>query len=89
MQPSEEFFKLIETLEKLFNEIHGNELVREPRVVDFFCKYVASQKVEVHPKICRRFALTRTFIRMKFLNRQLSMGKDPKRHLKKVGHVIA
>jgi hypothetical protein len=83
MQPSEEFFKLVLTLEKLFNE-----LIRERDIVPFFCQYVASQKVVVHPKVCERFALTRTFIRIKFFNHQLKMGKDPKRHLRKVAHVI-
>ena len=89
MQPSEEFFQLVQTLEKLFNEVHGNELMREGDILQFFCQYVASQKVDVHPKICERFAFARTFIRIKFLNHQLKMGKDSKRHLRKVGHVIA
>ncbi len=88
IQPSEEFFQQIQVLEKLFNQIHGNEITRNTDVVQSFLNCALKQNLSIHPKICLRFAKTRVFIRLKFLNHLLLKEKGKKRHLRKVGHLI-
>ena len=89
-QPTTEFFKLVENLEKLFREYHGISISTETDVFNNFVKFALNHIPDLHPKIALRFAKLRTFIRIKYLNHQLKEEKNKitRRHLNKVGHFL-
>jgi hypothetical protein len=87
-QPSSEFFKQVQDFEKLFQVFHGVGISSTDNLIRDFSSFILRVYPNVHQKIAWKYARTRTFIRIKFLNQQLRTASNSfrKREAKKKSH---
>lgn len=88
--PSLEFVEQCHQFEKVFNEFHGSDLDREPNVLQRLTEKLSRTFPEVPHDLLSLFGQTRTFIKIKSLNRnlQLSELKQKRRNLKQIGQFV-
>lgn len=85
--PSEKMMSIAKTAESMFNSYHGQTLKTEKGVVKTFYEMLVAKFPSIEFKVLRKFARTRTFIRLRHLNRQSEIETLRKRQMKKIKQV--
>ena len=69
--PSEDFVSKVYHLEKIFQSVHGSEVLSECNVIKKLANLYIRAVPSVPSEVLKKFAKTRTFIRLKYLNCKL------------------
>jgi hypothetical protein len=81
--PSEPFLEQIYEMEKLFRSIHNDSISLQPKVITNFHKILINKFPSLSRELLKKYARTRTFIRIRFLNSQLKSIEDDKNAARK------
>jgi len=73
--PSEEFMAKIYAMEKVFYAMHGSEISSEKFIIKKLSRILVQQFPSVPEVVVKKYAKTRTFIRIKYLNCKLAIAK--------------
>ena len=71
--PSEEFLAQIYKMEKMFISIHKDKVSLQQDVIKNFYKLLLSEFPDLPSALLKKYARTRTFIRIRHLNNQLKV----------------
>ena len=75
MLPSEEFLSKIYQMEIIFQAVHSDTISGECNVIKKLSKLLKRDIPSVPEEVLNKFAKTRTFIRLKFLNCNLKLSQ--------------
>lgn len=73
--PSDDFLAKIYAMEKVFHGMHGSEISPEKFIIKKLSARLADKFPSVPEVVVKKYAKTRTFIRLKFLNCKLAIAK--------------
>jgi hypothetical protein len=76
MVPSPDFVLKIRQFENIFNEIHQDKINSSAGIIATTIEKIFNRFPTVPLEIIKTYAKTRTFIRIKFLNHQISAEKE-------------
>ncbi len=86
MKPSQEFLSLVQSFEKDFESFHCGKLAQRKKVIASFIQLLHQKYPETPLPIIKKFARTRSFIRMKELNKKLTELSFHRRNQAKAKH---
>ena len=69
--PTERFMAQLYEMEKIFNAFHGDSISSHQHIIRTFFRMCQSKIQDVPPDVLMKYARTRTFIRVRFLNSKL------------------
>jgi len=81
--PSENFMSQIYEMEKVFRLIHKDSISLQPKVISNFHKILVKKFPSLPRNLLKKYARTRTFIRIRFLNSQLKSIENDKNAARK------
>lgn len=73
--PSEEFLSKVYQMEQIFLSVHGSEISKEHRAIEKLSSLYIKKVPSVPKEVAKKFAKTRTFIRLKYLNCKLHLAQ--------------
>jgi hypothetical protein len=86
MKPSQDFLSLIRSFEEEFERFHSGKLAKRKKVISSFIQLLHQKYPETPLPIIKKFARTRSFIRMKELNKKLTEFSFRQRNKAKTKH---
>ena len=81
MKPSEDFLKTVQAFENHFEKFHSEKINTTKGVISELVENLQRQHPTVLIQLIKKFARTRTFIRLKHLNKEIKMASLLKRNL--------
>ena len=81
VKPSEDFLKTVQAFEKHFEKFHSDKINTTKGVISELVENLQRQHPTVPIQLIKKFARTRTFIRLKHLNQEIKMASLLKRNL--------
>lgn len=81
--PSQSLIVMVNSAEKIFNSYHGSGLNKEPGVIQAFFTQLTTKFPNISKKVLKKLARTRTFIRLRYLNRKAHAESILKREKRK------
>ena len=81
--PSEQFMKQIYEMEKVFVSIHKDSISYEKNIIKKFHKILVSRFPTLPSPVLKKYARTRTFIRIRFLNCQRKVFEEERNSARK------
>ena len=81
VKPSEDFLKTVKEFEKLFEEFHSDKINTTKVVISKLVENLQKQHPTVPTQLIKKFARTRTFIRLKHLNQDIKTASLLKRNI--------
>lgn len=81
MNPTEEWLNIVYKMEQEFNAFHGAEINKNCMVISTLTNLLKSKFAEIDDFAISCYARTRTFIRMKALNKQINLKRSTYRNV--------
>ena len=73
--PSKELMIIMDKLEHYFTEFHSSTINTRRHPIERFVKFVSDKEPDIPQNILQKYAKTRLFIRIKFLNEKMQVSK--------------
>lgn len=73
--PSQKFLSEVYQLERIFQSVHGNEISKDFGIIKKLTNLYKQEMGSIPDEVLLKFARTRTFIRVKFLNCKLKLAQ--------------
>lgn len=78
-QPSNSFIAQVKKMEKIFNKMHGSDLLNISFVTQTLFTLLCDAVPDVPIPVLKKYSSTRTFIRLKYINRKAKDNNEDKR----------